>query len=90
VIYRLVFTQYGCKETTEAVLYKLIKNYGILYVSSYYYDPMHEGMLRTDEEHYRAVKKLIADIDDVKIEIPAHAASFICCFQRHGYEVIPY
>ncbi len=87
--YRVVFSQYGTKLPTEANLYKVIVNDGrILYVDGYYYDPMKENRWRTDEEHYEAVKNLIGDRENVKIEIPAHAASLICCFKRHGYEVI--
>lgn len=90
-LFRVFFSQYGTILPTEATLYQVTVNGGrILYVDSYYYDPIKEKMLRTDEEHYKAVKKLIGDIDNVKVEIPAHAASLICCFERHGYEVIPY
>ena len=48
----------------------------------------HKGSLRTDEEHYRAIMNIIGDKENVKVEIPAYAASLITCFQRHDCDVL--
>lgn len=87
--YIVHFIEYYTKFPTKATVYKVVKQGIVTFTdeTEYYYDPKQEKYLRTDEEHYEAIKEIVGDCENVKIKIPAHAASLIACFQRHGYEV---
>ena len=87
--YIVHFTEYYTKFPTKATVYKFVKQGIVTFVevTEYCYNPKQEKYLRTDEEHYEAIKGIVGDCENVKIKIPAHAASLIACFQRHGYEV---
>lgn len=59
-------------------------------IREYYYDSRKEQKLRTDEEHYVALERLLCDITPEFILVDPSAASFIECIRRHGkYRVIP-
>ena len=87
--YIIHFTECYTKFPTKATVYTFVKQGIVTFTeeTEYLYDPNQEKQLRTDEEHYEAIKEIIGDCKNVKIKIPAHAASLIACFQRHGYEV---
>lgn len=57
-------------------------------VDEYYFDSRTQGFQRTDEEHYRALKRLVGDRRLDCVIIDPSAASFIECVSRHG-EYIP-
>lgn len=87
--YIVHFTEYNVESPTKATVYKVVKQGIVTFTdeTEYCYDPKQEKYWRTDEEHYEAIKGIVGDCKNVKIKIPAHAASLISCFQRHGYEV---
>lgn len=58
-------------------------------VAEYYYDSKKEGKLRTDEEHYAAVRELSHKAETLGGKVSAvvcdpSAASFMECIRRHG------
>ncbi|MBQ3916081.1 MAG: PBSX family phage terminase large subunit [Ruminococcus sp.] len=58
---------------------------GIWYrTKEYYYSSKREGISRTDEEHYQALKELAEGIEVDKVIVDPSAASFIECIRRHG------
>lgn len=58
---------------------------GVWYrIREYYYDSRKEGQSRTDEEHYKALKRLAKGYKIEKVIIDPSAASFIECIRRHG------
>ena len=63
---------------------------GVWYrISEYYYSSAREGMLRTDEEHYLGLERLIAGRRVEAVIVDPSAASFIECIRRHGkYNVV--
>jgi len=64
---------------------------GVWYrIDEYYYDSKLEGAQRTDEEHYRALEKLVAERCPDTVVVDPSAASFIEVIKRHGrFSVIP-
>lgn len=88
--YVVDFLVYGVQTLTQAEVLKIVHEGIRHYVeeeTEYSYDPLAEGSLRTDEEHYRAIMNIIGDKENVQVDIPAYAASLIACFQRHDCDV---
>lgn len=88
--YFVIFLEYGVETLTRAEVLKIVHEGICHYVeekTDYSYDPLTEGIPRTDEEHYRAIMNIIGDKENVKVEIPTYAASLIACFQRHDCDV---
>jgi hypothetical protein len=59
-----------------------------LRLAEYYYDSARKGVRRTDEEHYRALQKLIGGRKIEYIVCDPSAASFITCIRRHGDYIV--
>ncbi len=54
-------------------------------LKEYYYSSRVQGQLRTDEEHYEALKCLTKGFDIEYVIVDPSAASFIECIRRHGF-----
>lgn len=53
-------------------------------IREYYYSGRETGVLRTDEEHYRALEALAGDLPVERVVVDPSAASFIATLRRHG------
>lgn len=61
------------------------RNENIWYrLNEYYYSSKHEGISRTDEEHYLALENLAGSFNISRVIVDPSAASFIECIRRHG------
>lgn len=59
-------------------------------IREWYYDSKKEGRLKTDEEYYRDLKRLLGEINPEAVILDPSAASFMEVIRRHGeYRVIP-
>lgn len=59
-------------------------------ISEYYFDSKRAGTLRTDEEHYSELERLVGSRKIKAVIVDPSAASFMECIRRHGkYKVIP-
>lgn len=62
---------------------------GIWYrINEYYYDSRKEGMQRTDEEHYLALKELAGERKIECVIVDPSAASFIAVIKKHGDYIV--
>ena len=53
-------------------------------IAESYYDARKNGLPRTDEEHYAALRQLAGDRPIEQIVVDPSAASFMACIRRHG------
>ncbi len=53
-------------------------------IAESYYDARKNGIMRTDEEHYAALRLLAGDRKIEQVVIDPSAASFIACIRAHG------
>ena len=59
-------------------------------IAESYYDARKNGLPRTDEEHYAALRQLAGDRPIEQIVVDPSAASFMACIRRHGeFRVVP-
>jgi PBSX family phage terminase large subunit len=58
-------------------------------IDEYYYDSKIEGESRTDEEHFRAIEKLIGNKTISFIAIDPSAAGFITLLRKRNFKVFP-
>ena len=81
---------YGTVNPSSFGLWGLSED-GIWYrMREYYFDSRREGEQRTDEEHYRGLAALAADLPIEAVVVDPSAASFMECIRRHGkYRVLP-
>lgn len=79
----VVSCDYGTVNPTSMGLWGFAD--GVWYrLKEYYYASRHEGIPRTDEEHYTALENLLDGRRAEKIIVDPSAASFIECIKRHG------
>ena len=84
-----VSCDYGTVNPTSMGLWG--KKDGVWYrIDEYYFDSRKEGVQRTDEEHYAALKALTGGRRVRQVAVDPSAASFIEVIRRHGeYRVVP-
>lgn len=84
-----VSCDYGTLNPTSMGLWGLCR--GCWYrIAESYYDGRKTGLPRTDEEHYAALRTLIAGRPVEAVIVDPSAASFIACIRKHGeYRAIP-
>ncbi len=84
-----VSCDYGTVNPTSMGLWG--KKDGVWYrIDEYYFDSRKEGVQRTDEEHYAALKALTGARRIRQVAVDPSAASFIEVIRRHGeYRVVP-
>ena len=54
-------------------------------LKEYYYDGRQRGVMQTDEEYHRQLRKLAGDLPVEQVIVDPSAASFIAVIRRHGY-----
>lgn len=79
----VVSCDYGTVNPTSAGLWGKCGDKWIR-LSEYYYSSKEQGLLKTDEEHYKELEKLCFGKDIKVIIVDPSAASFIECIKRHG------
>lgn len=62
---------------------------GVWYrIREYYYDSKREQAIRTDEEHYAALERLVETRPIEQVIVDPSAASFMECIRRHGHFLV--
>lgn len=78
-----VSIDYGTMNPFSAGLWCVTRS-GAVRVREYYYDGRSRKKLKTDEEYYTELEKLIGDAPVIDIVVDPSAASFIEVIRRHG------
>ena len=85
----VVSCDYGIVNPTSCGIWGKYKN-SWYRIDEYYYDSRTEGKTKTDEEHYKSIKKLIGNRKIKFFIIDPSAASFISLIQKNNeFKVIP-
>ena len=78
-----VSIDYGTMNPFSAGLWCVTRS-GAVRVREYYYDGRSRKKLKTDEEYYAELEKLIGDAPVIDVVVDPSAASFIEVIRRHG------
>lgn len=78
-----VSIDYGTMNPFSAGLWCVTRS-GAVRVREYYYDGRSRKKLKTDEEYYTELEKLIGDAPVIDVVVDPSAASFIEVIRRHG------